>query len=275
MDSSLYEQFAAIESVHWWFQGRRRIVGDVLTRFLHGKDRSGDRSKPSETNAGRRILDIGCGTGEMLDMLTKFGDVWGMDASPEAVDLCRRRLASRIDVTVGRIPEDLPQVGGYDIVTAFDLLEHLDDDEQALAEIYRLLRPGGLLVCTVPAYMVLWSPHDELAHHRRRYTRRDLVRRVRGCGFEVKRSSYFNTWLLPVVATVRVVKRGRSSRGAKPFESSASDLAMPHPLVNRLLTTVLASERFVMRLAPLPAGVSILTVATKPNTKTSVPVRTG
>ena len=252
MDACLHEESAAIESTHWWYQGRRRIIQDVLKRSLGGRP--------------HRILDVGCGTGELVEMLTEFGEVTGMDSSPLAVEWCRKRLGGRAELVVGDVPAGLPARAGFDVVTAFDVLEHLDDDGAALAAIFGLLPPGGIFACTVPAYMALWSPHDDINHHRRRYTRRQLIRRLRAAGFEVQRSSYFNTWLLPVVAGVRLVRRSRRAGAVAPPQDSAvgeSDFTMPPPWVNSIVRTVFASERFVLRAMPLPAGVSIVAVCRK------------
>ena len=254
MDAALVEECAAVEAEHWWFQGRRRIMQDALARRLDER-----------VHRCLRILDLGCGTGEMLEMLTGFGDVTGMDSSPDAVAWCRQRLGSGAAVLLGSIPESLPTEGGFDLVTAFDVIEHLDDDTGALSRCHELLSAEGLFVCTVPAYMALWSDHDERNHHRRRYSRSLLCRRLSDAGFEVERTSYFNTWLLPLVAAARLVKRHRRPRPstADPARIGESDLAMPPRWLNRLLSELFASERFLIRAVSLPAGVSIMAICRK------------
>lgn len=242
VDDFVYEEHASVEREHWWFQGRRQVVASVLRRHL-GPDQ-GDR----------RILDVGSGTGEMLDMLREFGDVHGLDMSPKAVAYCRDRFGSSVDVRVGRVPDDLSPA---DVVTAFDVIEHLEDDAGALGKIHALLPPGGLFICTVPAFSFLWSGHDVVNHHKRRYTRRLLLRRLRDAGFEVDRISYFNTLFFPLVAGIRLVRRRSSA-------APVSDIAMPSPRINAILKRLFSSERWLVTRMDLPVGVSLLAVCRKP-----------
>jgi SAM-dependent methyltransferase len=247
MDAALHHQFAEIERDHWWFQARRDIVASVLRRRLG-------------PGAPRRIFDAGCGTGEMLEMLTEFGRVSAVDLSEDAVRSCRGRFGDEVEVGQGGIPADLPGPGQVDMVTAFDVLEHIDDDAGALAAIQAVLPPGGVLALTVPAFAFLWGPHDVLSQHRRRYTRPRLRRLLEDAGFAVDRISYFNTLLFPAVAAVRGFRRLRPGRK----EEARSDFTMPPPLVNTVLRRVFAAEAGFLRVASLPVGVSILAVARKP-----------
>jgi SAM-dependent methyltransferase len=245
MDEVLHHQFSEIEGDHWWFQGRRRIVASVLRRYL-----------PSGPG-GRRIFDVGCGSGEMVDMLREFGTVSAIDPSADAVAHCRERFGAEVQVDIGLVPDDLPGPGAVDVVTAFDVVEHLDDDLGALRRINALLPPNGTLVVTVPALQLLWGPHDVLNHHRRRYTRARLRAQLETAGFSIERISYFNTVLFPVVAAVRLARRLRPH----PSREGASDFTMPSPLVNRVLLGLLSSEAALLRVASLPIGVSIVAVA--------------
>lgn len=249
MDATLYDAFAAMDRTHWWFQGRRAIVTTVLEDRL--------ASAPSSPS----ILDVGCGTGEMLEMLAAFGPVKGIDMSPVAVEHCRSRFGAGIEVSVGRIPEDV--TGPVDLVTAFDVIEHLDDDVDALVRIRHALMPGGVFVCTVPAYPLLWSRHDELNHHRRRYTRRSLTRALEAGGFRVERMSYFNSVLFPAVAALRLATRPLEWAGLRRGDDRAcTGVAIPRPSANRLLYGLFAAERFLLRRVSLPFGLSLLAVCT-------------
>ena len=244
MDSFVYDELAAVERTHWWFQGRRRILADVLRRRL-GTGRAGDGS----------IVDVGCGTGEMLDMVSEFGPVTGLDASPIAVGYCRQRFGDTVDVRLGRIPEDVPD--GVGVVTAFDVVEHLEDDDKALRGICDRLAPGGVFVCTVPAFPFLWSGHDEVHHHYRRYTRAVLRQRLEEAGFAVERLTYFNTLLFPAAAAVRLLHRFVPG-------APSSDASAPAGPVNRVLLQLFAAERFLLRRTDLPFGVSLLAVCHRP-----------
>ncbi len=245
MDDFVYDELAGAERTHWWFQGRRRILADVLRRRL-----------PQAGAGSRRIVDVGCGTGEMLDMVREFGAVSGLDASPIAVGYCRQRFGAGVEVRQGLIPADIPD--GVAVVTAFDVVEHLEDDEKALAGICERLAPGGVFVCTVPAFPFLWSGHDVVHHHHRRYTRRLLRRRLEDAGFVVERLTFFNTFLFPAAAAVRLRHRFR------PAAHQGSDAAFASGPANALLQKVFSAERFLLRVTDLPFGVSLLAVCHRP-----------
>jgi SAM-dependent methyltransferase len=244
MDEFVYDELAAAERTHWWFQGRRRILVDVLRRRLPTED------------ADRLVIDVGCGTGEMLDMVREFGRVTGLDASLKAVGYCRARFGDAVDIHLGRIPDDVPD--GAALITAFDVVEHLEDDEKALTGICERLAPGGVFVCTVPAFPFLWSGHDDVHHHYRRYTRKILRRRLEDAGFVVERVTFFNTVLFPPAAVVRLLHR------FLPGGAKGSDASLSSGPANRLLRAVFSAERFLLRLTDLPVGVSLLAVCHHP-----------
>ena len=181
-----YGAMYRLEDVYWWFIARRQLAVEVLTREL--------ASRPEA-----EILDVGCGTGSNLEAFSGLGHATGVDMSPEALSFCRARGARR--VTFSEI-ERLPFAdASFDVVTAMDVLEHVDDDLAALAELRRVLRPGGLLLATVPAYGFLWSEHDEALKHRRRYTAHELRNKLTVRDFAVERTSYFITALFfPILA---------------------------------------------------------------------------
>lgn len=242
MERELYEEHASLERDHWWFVARRAIVGEVLARHL----------PPA---AERRMLDVGCGTGGMLPLLSTFGTVWGIESEPLAVEHCHAAFGD-FDVELGAIPADLPSAGSLDVVTAFDVIEHIDDDLGALRSFGAALVPGGTAVITVPALPFLWSDHDVVNGHQRRYTRAGLLSTVRRAGFEPVHVSSFNTLLLPMVAAARLAQRLRR----RPVEPH-SDFTMPSRPVNAALTRVMASERRVVARRGLPIGVSLVAVA--------------
>jgi len=222
---------------HWWFRGRLAVLLAVLRRAL----------PPRRV----RLLELGCGTGNVLGALGGLGEAVGMEAHPELVAAAR---AAGLDARPGRLPAELPVPDGWaEVVLLLDVLEHLDDDAAGLATARRALAPGGLLVVTVPAYRWLWSGHDVALGHRRRYTARALARRVRAEGFAVERVSYFNTLLFPAVAAVRAWKRLLGDR--------AHDLARPAEPLNRALARVFALERHLVPRLALPFGSSLLLLA--------------
>ena len=245
MDRMLYDEHAEFERDQWWFVGRRAILEGVLIRYL----------LPA---GSRQILDVGCGTGGMLPMLSRFGQVRGMEHEPLGVEYCRTAFP-QFEVRQGDIPADVPSDGLLDVVTAFDVIEHIDDDQGALESFRAALQPGGRAVVTVPALSWLWSDHDIVNGHKRRYTRDMLVRAFERSGFEVIHVSSFNTILLPVVAAARLVQRIR-----RPPVELHSDFTMPSPWMNRMLIRVLSSERSLVAARSLAIGVSLVAVAERP-----------
>ena len=242
MERSLYEEHARLEQDHWWFVGRRAIISAVLDRHL-----------PAATE--RRILDVGCGTGGMLPTLARYGTVAGLEAEPLAVEHCHATFPS-FPVELGGIPDQVPTNGALGVVTAFDVVEHIEDDHSAVASLRSAVHRDGTIVVTVPALQALWSDHDVVNGHKRRYDRRGLSALLRGADLELAHLSYFNTALLPAVAAARLAQRFRRSPGGPE-----SDFSMPATQVNRILTRVFSSERQLVTGCGLPLGVSLIAVA--------------
>jgi SAM-dependent methyltransferase len=245
MNPAEYERMHALEDWYWWFVARRRAVADFIQ---------------SHAPAGKpvKILDAGCGTGAMLDLFAKWPDVeaTGADLSPEALRFSSERGHERL---VSADLTDMPfPPGSFDVVTALDVLEHVPDDKTAAAEIARVLRPGGVLVATVPAYMLLWGPHDEALHHQRRYSARQLRELIRDAGLEQVKLTFLFTGLFPVAAAMRLVSKMKPKG-----EPSAALPAVPEWL-NRILINLHAAELGVARKVGLPFGLSLLVVARRP-----------
>jgi SAM-dependent methyltransferase len=236
LDEWRYRELYELEDRHWWFRGRRAVIWSLLRR-------AGLPSSP-------RILDAGCGTGRNLVEFERLGDVEGVDVSEDAVAFCRRRgLDGVLRAPLDELPYD---DGRFGLILATDVLEHLDDDRRALAELRRVASIGARLVVTVPAYSWLWSEHDVSMHHRRRYTLRRLQGRVAGTGWRPIVRSYFFSVVLPAVAAVRIARR----LVPRP-RAQRSDLALaPAALDGVLELPVLAEAKLIERGVRLPAGVS-------------------
>jgi SAM-dependent methyltransferase len=237
MDPSYAAVHAEEDRGHWWFVGRRAVILQEMARRLPA--------------GGGRIAELGCGSGGMLEALARFGPAVGVESDAGLRDRARAR---GLDARPGSLPHDIPlEASRWDAVCLFDVLEHVEDEAGSLRACIRLLAPGGRLFVTVPAYAWLWSPHDELLGHRRRYTAGSLRRAAETAGLVVERLTYFNSLLaLPIIA-VRLVRAALRRPG--------HDLDRPAPLVNRLLAACFAAEARLLRFASAPFGISILLVA--------------
>ncbi|MCB9729987.1 MAG: class I SAM-dependent methyltransferase [Deltaproteobacteria bacterium] len=243
MDPSEYTRMAEAEQHSWWFRGRRRVLDSVLGRL--------------ELPPGARICDLGCGTGGNLPMLQAHGEVVGVERDESAARMARE--STGLDVRQGSAEATGLPAHSFDLVCMFDVLEHLPAEGPALAEVRRILRPGGRLLLTVPAFMMLWSGHDVALHHHRRYRRAGLARELLNAGLDLQWLSYYNIALFPPVAVVRVGRRVLGGGSAR------ADLgAGAQGLTARVLEAVFAAERHVVGRLPLPLGVSLIGVARAP-----------
>jgi 2-polyprenyl-3-methyl-5-hydroxy-6-metoxy-1,4-benzoquinol methylase len=240
LDESLYHLHFQHEHSHWWFTSRARIVRQVLEAY-------------ADLHRGDTVLDVGCGAGGFLRALADTYRPVGIDTSPLAVEYARRRGLT--DVFEMRI-EDFPKER-YDVRAALllDVIEHCDDDVAVLRATRRAVTPGGTVLVTVPAYAWLWSAHDVLNHHRRRYTAKTLRASLEAAGLGVQKLTYFNTLLFPLAAVRRLVDRN------KDLSAAAAAIDVEPRLVNRLLGAVFTAERHLLSRHDLPFGVSLLAVA--------------
>jgi SAM-dependent methyltransferase len=232
-----------IEQSHWWYTGRRKI----LTSFVEDICRRVTDRRP-------RILDVGCGTGANLLMLSQYGDAQGVDVSEDALAFCRERGLENVKLGAA---EKLPYDDGtFDLVTALDVVEHLDDDLAGLREMRRVLRPGGRVLLFVPTFMFLWGLQDDVSNHRRRYRMPELGRVLEQAGFEVERMTYANiTFFMPIL-TMRKLMRLTGIKAESENNINVSAL-------NGLLARVLGAESWFLKYANIPFGVSGLCVARK------------
>jgi SAM-dependent methyltransferase len=244
MNSEEYERMYRLEDSYWWFVGRHNLV---LT-FL--KDLYPNRSDLT-------ILDIGCGTGAMSEKLARFGTVVSADFSPLALQFSRRRKLTRLcTADAMRLPF---RDDSFDVIVALDILEHLPNDQAALCEFQRVLKPGGRVVASVPAYQSLWSAHDVALMHFRRYTARLVRERFSMARLKVGKLSYAMTLLFPIVWAVRHASNLFRRNDAEP---KASLVSVPGA-ANRALVGLLGGENAVLRHMNLPFGVTVFCVAQK------------
>jgi SAM-dependent methyltransferase len=236
------ETLDRLETSYWWHVGRREVIRTLIESFVQLPENA-------------RILDLGCGTGRNVKLLQAFGRAWGADPAPEAW-----RIAQSIGLRgrlVGAAAERLPfRSEALDLVSAFDVLEHLDDDVEGLEEIRRILRPQGVLVVAVPAYRFLWSEHDEVLGHRRRYVASELHQKLNAAGYSVDKRTYAITFAFPGILAYRLWRGLFPAKGGQ----KASYVMLPAWL-NTLLARLLGLEARAMRAMDLPIGTSIFAIA--------------
>ena len=249
MRSDVYEALANEARVHWWFQARECI----LMRFIESH-----RSQIFPESGVGRILDIGAGVGQLSAAMRGFGEVTALEGAPEALGILEG--VEDIAIVPGFLPNDALLPNHFDLATAFDVMEHIEDDDGAAKDVYEVLRPGGFFLMTVPAHPYLWSDHDVIHHHFRRYRPAQAGELLEGVGFEIRFATPFQCYLFPLLLMERLARRllGRDA-------AASARLGVPARPVNGLLQRIFSSEsRRVSRGKSFPIGSSQLVFAQKP-----------
>ena len=248
-DASAFEFLFEMEQKHFWHVGRREIILDVLRRDIPDL-------------AGSRMLETGCGNGNILWYLKQNGiNIEGGDIFLEGLNFCRKRAGSVALYQINILA--LPFNDKFDVIGAFDVLEHIDDDKKALAEMSRTLKSEGNLILTVPAHRFLWSYFDEASSHKRRYSKLEMVTKLEQAGFAVKKASYYMFFLFPLLAAIRLIGNARHRRDNRKINVKSSLEVRTVPVVNEVFLGLLRLERFLLRYFDLPFGTSLLVLAEK------------
>ena len=239
MERVVYQQMAELDDRHWWYRARRRIIADLIRR----------EARPP---ANAEVLEIGCGTGHNLAMLAGFGHVEGLELDDEARAISEKRLGRKV------MSAPLPELAGvpdghYDLIGAFDVIEHIEDDKAALTSIAAKLKPRGKFIMTVPAHQWMWSAHDVVNHHKRRYSKKRLKALINGSPMKLERIGYFNSLLFPLAVVERAASKVRGKEDA--------DVKLPSAPLNAALERVFEAERYLVGRLPLPPGLSLFAVA--------------
>lgn len=246
MEKSVYDDIYNIESINWWYKARR----DIICRFVESM---------LDKFSNNLILDVGCGCGSMLNILKKYGQVTGMDYSDEALNYSSSLFDGELfQIDLGRtVIPDL--CGKYDIVLCLDVLEHVRNDKRAISNLKKMLDQKGHLIVTVPAYQWLWTKHDDIAMHFRRYRKNDLKKKLQKAGFRVQFISYFNFFLFLPAAIIKLISKINKSSFSYDVGNSFHDSA-----INTVLYQIFRLEElFRTRGISFPFGVSIIAICEK------------
>lgn len=248
LNEKLLAKFFEVETTHWWWTGRKKIVSELLSYYLNGK-----------TNV---ILDGGCGTGAGIIYLGAFGTIYGVDLSPVAIQFCKKRGLK--NVMIGNILKLPFENNKFDLVCLMDVIEHIKEDKAAIKEAYRVLKPGGYLLMTMPALPFIYSNHDKKQGHFKRYTKRTLFNLFNNTAFKEIKISYFNIFLSPPIIFIRLISRlGGPFTKLADYDSKLNYDIIKHKNINFLLTSILSSETIILSKYNIPFGISFLTLHKK------------
>lgn len=243
METQSIQEYERLERYYWWFVGRRRIIEKVLEKYFSGKNLN--------------ILDWGCGPGGNFKFLKKYGEIIGVDASDEAIRACREKGIQQVS-KAQELSEFHPEKK-FDLVTNFDVLEHIQEDEKFIYDLGRVLNPGGFVLVTVPAHRFLWTGLDAVLGHKRRYSRSEICQKFKRSGYQIVKASYFVFFLSPAFVLYRFFQKLKKNNSSNLRESV---LEFPKP-INWLFTATLFLEALMITYLNLPFGTSIIVLAKK------------
>jgi 2-polyprenyl-3-methyl-5-hydroxy-6-metoxy-1,4-benzoquinol methylase len=239
----LHSIFSEVQKTHWWFVARKKIVFNILRDF------SGKNTK--------KVLDVGCGSGLMIEEFDSLYNMYGLEKSRTAIKLCGKKHRSRIKI--GSLPISIPYRNkSFDCILALDVLEHIKQDKKSLLSIHKLLKKNGFVIITVPAFMFLWSSFDEENHHHRRYTYIELKEKLENSGFKILKLTYYNFFLSPI----SFLSRYLMNRFVSLHRQS---LKIPSPPINQILQLIFTLEYFFIKRINFPFGLSLIAIARKSN----------
>ena len=244
MENKIFQKMLKLESSHWWFVARRKIIQRAINNL--------------DLPRNIRILDAGCGNGDNLSLLSTFGDLVAFEKNEYALKTAKSKKIG--EIYKAELPDKLPNTvkTNFDLIALLDVLEHIDDDSKSLTTVRKLMNNKGIILITVPAFQWLWSEHDVIHHHKRRYSKSELREKLDSSGFRIKYISYFNTLLFPFALVERI--------GQKIFSPSNPEiLELPNNKINFLLEKIFSLETIFMNKISLPFGLSLVAIAEKKN----------
>jgi len=254
VDNKLMDEIYKLEKENWWFKGRKELIFQLFDKIKIGK---------------LKILDVGCGSGTIMEMLKQFGELSGMDISIESVKYVKSLGFKAVKADAQK---KLPFKNSFfDVVLMLDILEHLKDDEEAIREIYRILKPKGYFILTVPALefimknRIFWGPDEIFQYHKRRYSKKRLLNILKENRFNIREIGYWNSFMVFPVLLIRMMRKSSIKKGRQNmFDMVVGDIPQPISIINDILLSILKIENKLIKLGlNLPFGISIFCVARK------------
>ncbi|MDG1756451.1 MAG: class I SAM-dependent methyltransferase [Bacteroidia bacterium] len=248
MDQKFYQEYYKLEREGWWFKARLSILENYCQAII--------------TNPDMKILNVGAATGATSEMLSKYGKV----TSLEYDEFCCKFLKEKTGIeAINASLTELPfENNSYDMICAFDVIEHIENDNKAVEEIYRVLKPKGKYFITVPAFQSLWSNHDVVNHHFRRYKKKQLNKLIESTNLKIDHSTYFNFWLFIPISITRFILNNIPRKKDSNLSGSDNEILQSSNIINRILYRIFHSEKFLLRInIKFPFGISILTIGYK------------
>lgn len=238
MEKCIFDEMIELETSHWWYRARRDIITQVLNKYFKGQD-------------NLRILDVGCGTGSYLRLLKKFGQVLGLEPNRSMAEYCQNQGLKIINCQI----ENYQSKQKFNLITLFDVLEHIKDDRKTIRILTNLLNKEGYLLITAPAFRGLWSRHDQVCHHYRRYKTK-TIENLLGNEFKLIYISYYNFFLFPAIFVGLKIKHF--------FKTDHLPTKLPNKLINQWLYKIFSSEKkLIAGGKKMPFGVSLILLAQK------------
>jgi len=248
MDKDFEQLYHSVEKDHWWFRARRETIISLLSKL------------PKQS----RILDIGCSSGILLGEIKELGfdieNLYGIDISEKAIQNCK---ANGIQHSFLMDAEHINLNNKFDVIISSDCLEHLQDDEKALHNWFDILNEGGIAIIFVPAFSLLWSHHDVVNKHRKRYTRSELVKLLKNNNFKIVKSGYWNFFLFFPTLLWRLFDTLFSKFKQEEVKNKSGNIFFPPQFINKLLILILRFETRIIQRIRFPLGVSVFAIGSK------------
>ena len=248
MNKDYYYSYFKLEREHWWFVVRYEIIADQIKKVF------GDRKD-------LKILNVGAATGRSTEILSQFGTVSSIEYDEDCVQFTNEK--TNLDLVVGDITHLQFTDNQFDLVCAFDVIEHVENDQKALSELYRVTSKKGIVFITVPAFMTLWSHHDVINKHFRRYTMSNLEKLYEPIKYKTIRKTYFNSLLFIPIFLFRMFTKLIPASWLRKGAGSDNEIFDNDSFVNKVLLKIFGFERKLLKAMKFPFGVSIMHISRK------------